>query len=211
MQMALQGIIIGLTLAAPIGPVNIEIVRRGLRGGFLAGWLVGIGAVSADTLYCLLVLAGLAPLAQHTVVQIILWTAGAIFLAYLGYSSLRAALAKQALLTPEAGALAGRSYRTGLLMALANPMSIGFWVSIGGGLLASAASQADTAGHIAIVAGVIGGVVLWVTTLSLLVLGGRRFITDRVFRLVNVAGGLLLFGFAGWFVVQLAGKIGEII
>lgn len=204
MDLALRGIIIGLTLAAPIGPINIEIVRRGLRTGFLSGWLVGIGAISGDTLYCLLVIAGIAPFVQHVVVRTILWTAGAVFLAFLGYHSLRGVREEKRLITTEGAVFQRRSYPTGFLMALFNPLGVVFWASIGGGLVASAAAHASRIGTAAIVVGVILGLGLWVTGLSVLVRGGRRFITDRLFRLVNLASGLVLLGFAAWFGWQAA-------
>lgn len=46
-QVVLQGMGVGVALAAPIGPINLEIIRRGLSGGFARGWLVGLGAVAA--------------------------------------------------------------------------------------------------------------------------------------------------------------------
>lgn len=207
MELALRGIIIGLSLAAPVGPINVEIVRRGLRSGFMSGWLVGIGAITGDTLYCLLVLAGVTPLVQHAAVRTVLWIAGSAFLAFLGYSSLRAALTKVHLSHPDRSSFERRSYPTGFLMALFNPMGVVFWASIGGGLVASAAEQTDAIGRAAIVIGVILGIGLWVTTLSALVRGGRRFVSDRLFRAVNLASALLLFGFSAWFAIQAASMV----
>lgn len=204
MELALRGILIGLSLAAPIGPINIEIVRRGLRSGFLSGWLVGIGAISGDTFYCLLVIAGITPFVQHLAVRTVLWIAGGLFLAFLGYSSLRAVQAKVGVAGDNAEAFQRRSYPTGLLMALFNPMGIVFWASIGGGLVASAVQHTSTSGSATLVIGVILGLGIWVTTLSVLVLGGRRFITDRLFRGVNLVSGLLLLGFGAWFLWQAA-------
>ncbi|MBX6341250.1 MAG: LysE family transporter, partial [Thermomicrobiaceae bacterium] len=122
MELALRGILIGLSLGAPIGPINVEIVRRGLRSGFLSGWLVGAGAITGDTLYCLLVIAGISPIIQHAAVKTILWTAGAAFLCLLAYGSLRAALSRRHLLETDGSVAERRSYATGLLMALFNPM-----------------------------------------------------------------------------------------
>lgn len=208
MELALRGILIGLSLAAPVGPINVEIVRRGLRSGFFSGWLVGAGAITGDTLYCLLVIAGVTPLVQHVVVRTILWAAGSIFLAFLAYSSLRAALTQDKLVGLEGQGMLRRSYPTGFFMALFNPMGIVFWASIGGSLVASAVDQADTYGTAAIVIGVILGLGLWVTFLSLLVRSGRRFVSDRLFRVVNLVSGVLLFGFAGSFFLKAIGAVG---
>lgn len=202
MDLALRGVLIGIALAAPIGPINIEIVRRGLRSGFRSGWLVGAGAVAGDTLYLLVVIAGLAPLIDFQLARVLLWTAGAGFLGMLGYTGLRVALRPQRMLDAEPGRTERRSFMTGLLMALFNPMGIAFWLSVGGALVASGVERADAVGTGALVAGVIGGLVLWVTSLSVLVHGGRRFVSDRLFRLINGASALLLIGFAIWFAAQ---------
>lgn len=202
MELALRGIIIGLSLAAPIGPINVEIVRRGLRSGFRSGWLVGAGAVTGDTIYCLLVIAGLAPLVDYQIVRTVLWIAGAGFLAFLGVVSLRAAIGRERMLGDGAVRVEQKSFKTGLLMALFNPMGIAFWLTIGGALVATGVERTDAAGTGVLVVGVIMGLTLWVTSLSALVHGGRRFVSDGLFRIVNFCSAALLFGFAAWFASQ---------
>ncbi|MGA2501211.1 MAG: LysE family transporter [Tepidisphaeraceae bacterium] len=56
-----KGIILGLGAAAPIGPVNVEIARRTLRGGFPAGFFLGLGAVTVDVSYAILVSLSIRP------------------------------------------------------------------------------------------------------------------------------------------------------
>src|SRR5690606_29004755 len=103
----------------------------------------------------------------------------------------------------EGGTIERSSFTTGFLMALLNPMGIFFWLSVGGGLVASGVEQAsDILGIAAIVFGVIAGLLIWITTLSTLVHGGRRFISDRIYRWINFGSGLLLLGFGAWFGMQ---------
>ncbi|MCS0542837.1 LysE family translocator, partial [Aeromonas veronii] len=52
-------VLLGLSLAAPIGPVNAAQLDRGIKYGFLHAWLVGVGAVLADGVYMLIVYLGL--------------------------------------------------------------------------------------------------------------------------------------------------------
>ena len=200
LDLALRGVIVGISLAAPIGPINVEIVRRGLRGGFRSGWYVGLGAASADTIYCLAVIAGLTPLIDQLIVRTILWTLGTGFLFLLAWASIRPVLVQGRFLTEMGGSFERGSYTTGFMMALLNPMGIFFWLSVGGGLVASGVDQAsDLVGIGAIVFGVIAGLLIWVTTLSTLVHGGRQFVSDTVYRWINFCSGLLLLGFGGWF------------
>lgn len=202
-ELLLRGIIVGISLGAPVGPVNVEIVRRGLKGGFRSGWMVGIGATSADAIYCLLIIAGLTPLIDQLLVRTILWTLGTGFLLFLGWASIKPVIWPGRMIVEENGANERSSFVTGFLIAALNPMGIFFWLSVGGGLVASGVEQAsDLIGIGAIVVGVISGLVIWITTLSTLVHGGRRFVSDRVYRWINFGSGVILIGFALWFGVQ---------
>lgn len=49
----INGIIIGIFVAAPVGPVNIICIQRTLRHGRLNGYLASLGAVLGDTLFAL--------------------------------------------------------------------------------------------------------------------------------------------------------------
>jgi L-lysine exporter family protein LysE/ArgO len=202
-DLLLRGIIVGISLGAPIGPVNVEIARRGLRGGFRSGWMVGIGATTADAIYCMAVIAGLTPLIDQLIVRTILWSLGTGFLFFLGWSSMRPVLAPGRMIVDHGGSFERSSFVTGFLIAALNPMGIFFWLSVGGGLVASGVEQAsDVIGIAAIVFGVIAGLVIWITTLSTLVHGGRRFISDQIYRWINFGSGIILIGFGLWFGVQ---------
>jgi L-lysine exporter family protein LysE/ArgO len=202
-ELLIRGIIVGISLGAPVGPVNVEIVRRGLRNGFLSGWQVGIGATTADAIYCLLIIAGLTPLIDQLIVRTILWTLGTAFLFFLGWSSIKPVIWPGRMIVDYNGAFKRSSFVTGFLIAALNPMGIFFWLSVGGGLVASGVEQAsDLFGIAAIVIGVISGLIIWITTLSTLVHGGRRFVSDQVYRWINFASGLIIIGFGLWFGIQ---------
>ncbi len=195
-----EGMFVGVALAAPIGPINVEIVRRGLRGGFLHGWLVGVGAVSADTIYCALVVSGIAPLADSALLRVPLYLAGAAVLTFLGITGLRTALFREDIDTSEPEAK--QSYITGFLMAALNPLGIVYWLSIGAALVASAVAREGRGGAPILVGGVFVGILCWVTLLSGMAQAGRRFVSEAVLRWVGAVGSLMLLGFAAYFGVQ---------
>lgn len=60
MGVLLSYVLLGLSLAAPIGPVNAA--QLGIKFGFLHAWLVGVGAVLADGVYMLIVYLGQYPI-----------------------------------------------------------------------------------------------------------------------------------------------------
>lgn len=82
-----QNILLGLTLAAPIGPVNLEIIKRGLNSGFKQAFLTGAGAMCADTTYLILIFFGLTSFLNFAFMKIFLGIAGSIILIYLDVMS----------------------------------------------------------------------------------------------------------------------------
>jgi L-lysine exporter family protein LysE/ArgO len=201
-----SGMGVGVVLAAPIGPINIEIIRRGLLQGSRAGWLVGLGALTADTLFATLIVSGITQVADRPALRIPLYVAGALMLAYIGTMSLRQALGGPIELR---GAVQARSraYLTGFLMAALNPMGIVYWLSVGSALVAEAVAQVGRAGSPVLVGGVFCGIFCWVTLLAILVHFGRRFVNERVMRWITGLSGMVLIGFGGWFALQAIREI----
>lgn len=201
MGLMVYGMTIGVALAAPIGPINIEIVKRGIQGGYMRGWLVGLGALSADTLYAILIVSGLTPLADRPALRVPLFLAGAVMLVWIGVNSVRTALSGAG--SDPGRVPAGRaSYLTGVLMALFNPMGLVYWLSVGAALVADAVERAGSTGAPMLVGGVFAGIFLWVTFLSWLAQVARRFVTGRGMLWVTGIGGIVLIGFGLWFVYQ---------
>ena len=51
LQPILAGFIAGFIVAVPVGPVNLTVINQALRRGFFAAFLIGIGAMCAETVY----------------------------------------------------------------------------------------------------------------------------------------------------------------
>ena len=200
LSVVVQGMLVGMALAVPIGPINIEIIWRGLRGGFIHGWLVGLGALTADTIYCAVVVTGVAPVARSPRFQAPLFFVGAAVLLYLGTMGLREAI-RGAGMVVEPGSK-GRSYGTGFVMAVSNPLGIIYWLSIGSALIADAIRRSGEGAGPAVIFGVFFGIFCWVTLLSGLTQFGKRWVTPRVFRVISGIGGAMLIGFGIFFLVQ---------
>lgn len=199
----LYGMTVGVVLAAPIGPINIEIILRSIRSGFRSGWYLGLGALSADTVYAAVVVSGLTPLADRPGVRIPLFVAGAVMLGYVGWGSVRKAL-RGDVMDARSGvsSSAGRSYVTGFLMAAFNPMGIVYWLSVGAGLVADAVSRVGAVGAPILVVGVFLGILCWVTSLSVLAQISQRFVTGHGMRWITGASGVIVMGFGLWFFWQ---------
>ncbi|MCO5216924.1 MAG: LysE family translocator [Thermomicrobiales bacterium] len=199
-QFVLYGASVGVLLAAPIGPINIEIVRRGLRDGFVNGWLTGLGALSADTIYAMVIVMGMAKFAEHESIRAVLFFAGALMMAYIGYNSIRSAMMTTEVDTVPAPR--GRSYVTGFLMAALNPFGIVYWLTVGAGLAADAVNRFGQHAAPMLVVGVSLGIFAWVTVISTLAQISRRFVTGKAMQwITGISGGLIL-GYGVWFLIS---------
>jgi len=197
-----KGIALGLGAAAPIGPVNVEIARRTLRGGFRAGFALGCGAVTVDVCYVILSTAGSASLIKNSYFYWSLLVAGVLMLAYLGVMSWISAIKvftsdqSSENSAPAAPSLRG-GYITGLLMTLLNPITLLFWFAAVPSVLAGR-SQQPASDLPMICAGVFVGTISWVIGFA-----GALAIVGRWRRglwmfLADAFGGTTLLAFAAY-------------
>jgi threonine/homoserine/homoserine lactone efflux protein len=159
-----RGLIIGFSIAAPVGPISLLCIRRTLAEGRLSGIVSGLGAATADAVFGCVAGFGLTFISDILIDQKIwLRLIGGLFLCYLGIRHLLARPAKQADLA-RGNCLIG-AYASTLFLTLANPMTIlsfaAFFVSLG---LASTGERFMSAGDL--VLGIFIGSSLWWLILS---------------------------------------------
>lgn len=187
-------ILLGLSAAVPIGPVNLEIMRRGLHGGFRPAVTVGLGAATVDGLYSMLFTLGFATLRAPW--QQAVGLAGALLLVGLGLFTIRGATRNTSPQDnagePETPSNVG-GYITGFGMTATNPMTLVFWASVGATL--TQLSGAGTGGKLFLAAGVIFGALLWVFGFAYLLHRTRHLVSATWRKAVTIAGGA---GIAGY-------------
>ncbi len=184
---------IGVAIALPVGPVITELIRRGLRGGFLQAWLVGLGAAASHAILVSLTLVGVVALLDRPVWHTILGGAGTIVLGYLGVDALRAST------TPPdtwGETRTGHPFLIGFGIGISNPITLLWFLTVGGALIAAHGGRGT--GVLAVAFGVsfVVGVLCWDTVVAWLAGYGRRWMGPRTIRLLNVVAGLVFFGFA---------------
>ena len=196
----LSGIALGLGAAVPIGPVNVEIARRSLRGGFFAGVAFGCGAVTVDMTYAIVSSLGVRPLLGHRWIILALSVGGIGLLVYLGVMSLRAAWTSRradpdAIINAVPPPSLHGGYVTGLLMTLLNPITLAFWF-----LVVPATTLKlglDPSRDLpAICLGVFLGTISWVTCFAGVLTWLGRFRKATWIVAADTIGGLVLLGFA---------------
>ena len=189
----LRGLIIGFSIAAPVGPIGLLCIRRTLSEGRLAGFLSGMGAASADMFYGAVAAFGLEA-AQDLLVGQSNWLriVGGIFLLYLG---VRTFFSKPVEATLEHGTtgLLG-AYLTTFFLTITNPITILSFIAIFAGLrLGETGSNYLSASMM--VLGVFLGSASWWLTLSMGVGLFRKRLTPSLLSWVNRMAGVIIFTF----------------
>ena len=185
-----QGMVIGVSVAAPVGPMAVLCVRRSVLFGRAVGLATGLGVASAHALYSAVAMLGLGgvsdALAAHGPA---VRAAGAVIVAGIG---LRMACARPPVLTGEGGRLTRRAaYGTAFGLCLANPLTVVSLAGLFAGLDPVSASGGLRAPLL--VLGVFVGSSLWwlVLTGSAGVVG-RGLTTARLRRFNRGAGACLV-------------------
>jgi threonine/homoserine/homoserine lactone efflux protein len=189
----LRGLLIGFSIAAPVGPIGVLCIRRTLADGRATGFVSGLGAATADAAYGAVAGFGLTVVSGFLVRQSAwLQLVGGVFLCYLGLRTVLTRPAAQAAATRGSGLLA--AYASTLVLTLTNPTTVLSFVAVFAALgLAGAAADYTAAG--VLVAGVFLGSALWWLLLS----GGvgllRTRLTAEGLRWINRVSGLVILAF----------------
>jgi threonine/homoserine/homoserine lactone efflux protein len=194
----LHAFVLGLLVAAPLGPVGATVIRTGLVRGFPPAFAVGMGAAVVDGVYFVGAAAGADAAFRTAWLGVPLWLAGTAFLVYLGLSGLTAGRAAGR----EAGAASGTfplALGQGLLLTMTNPMTIASWLAVAGSL---AVSEGDLLRLLAAAAFIATGTLSWFAFLSGAVAWGRRLARDAALRWASAAASVVILAFAVRFLWQ---------
>lgn len=198
----IKGLILGFSIAAPVGPIGILCIRRSLSFGRSHGLLTGLGAATADMLYGAIAGFGLKQLSDFLVGhEMAIRLIGAVFLAYLGARIFFAKPPPARETKAQPGSLLS-SYGSSLVLTLTNPMTILSFVAAFAGLGLANASG-DVLSSLFMVAGVFFGSAVWWLILSTLTAKMKQMMTSGVMAGINRLSGVLLFAFAVAAVVSL--------
>ncbi|HTY95395.1 MAG TPA: LysE family transporter [Steroidobacteraceae bacterium] len=196
----IKGLLIGLSIAAPLGPIGILCAQRTLTEGARMGLICGLGAATADALYALAGAVALSAIGQWIIDdQLVLRLLGGIFLVYLGART----FIRPAIVVPATARMPGlpagahAAFMSTFLLTLANPMTLLGFAAVFAGLGVAPAGLAKAADSQAapLVLGVFLGSAAWWLALSSLVGRLRAHIGPRALAVINRVSGTVLTAF----------------
>ena len=193
MDSFITGILLGLGVAIPIGPLNILIMNYSLSS-FGRGFALGMGAMSADILYFVLLSLGVLVVFDNPWIFKSIAIFGAIFLLYMAWACYKNASKMLAKIScTERGESLLACYLKGLGLNSINPFIIGFWLSLSS-VIASSANWMIAA------LGVLLALFAWVLGLSILTSLARRIISAKVARIFSYVSAVLMLFFTAFLI-----------
>jgi threonine/homoserine/homoserine lactone efflux protein len=191
----IKGLIIGLSIAVPVGPIGVLCIRRTLTQGRMVGFLSGLGAATADGLYGAIAGFGLTFLVDFIIgKQIWLRLIGGGLLCILGAKTFLSKPAEQG--ASVEGSSLRNAYLSTFFLTLTNPMTILFFTAVFAGLGLGVENTGDhylLAGML--VLGVFIGSAMWWLVLSGFTGILEGLLNFKRMQWLNRISGLIIMGF----------------
>lgn len=214
------GILFGLALAAPPGPMNAVIAEESVLRGWLAGFKAGLGAMTADICFFILAFFGaVTVIGSLPRLRAVMIGIGGFLMLYFAYDALQSAIID---VEWKGEPTTGKGYWKALILAITNPYQIIFWLTVGIGLLQP--GRLDLLAHTplfgdmltdilvvetgtpALLGGFFLGIVIWIIGFpASLVMAGQR--TDRFAPAVATLSAIVLAGFGVLFLYDAGGTL----
>jgi threonine/homoserine/homoserine lactone efflux protein len=193
-----RGIVIGFSIAAPVGPIGILCIQRTLNLGTFYGFVSGLGAATADGCYGLIAAFSLTA-ALGVVSEIRTWFSliGGLYLIYLGIKAFRTVPESQNNSATSFGLIG--AYLSIYFLTLTNPMTILSFAAIFAGFGLGGANQSYLSAGLLVLGVFIGSAMWWLLLSGAAGLLRQKFTTHHI-RWVNRISGFVIIGF-GVFII----------
>lgn len=183
-----KGLLLGVSIAAPVGPIGVLTIRRTLASGFRIGLATGLGAATADAAYGVIAAFGLtaitAVLVEHDDAIRLVGGAMLLSLGLRGLWQVRRGARRQDLAVERTCGIRG-SYLQAIALTMTNPLTIlsfaGMFAGVG-----AVGNGADTGNSLLLVGGVGAGSAAWWLFLCTITNSFRSKLSDRAVSAINV-------------------------
>ncbi len=183
-----------VAFAAQPGVISFEALRRGVAHGYSAALHVELGSLLGDGVWALIALLGASILFQNRLMTLALGLVGCVMLLRFAWEAWRASRADVKLTVEGSGR--ANHLLAGALLSLSNPQNITFWLGMSGTIIGFGFLNPQPIHLLVFLAGFMIAQVCWCFFFAALVEFGRRLLTQRLFRLVNLACAAVL-GYLG--------------
>lgn len=192
---------LGVSLAAPIGPVKATLLNKGIKDGFFHAWFFSLGAVTTDIIYMAMVYFGVAQFIDSPYMKTFLWSFGFFVLMYTGIENLLTLHTISMEAKYRKTVRLRQSFLSGLLMAFLNPLTILFWLGIYGSILVGGGTL--TGIQIIIFSmTILLGISLVDFTMSIISSGSRKVLSTPFLKIISLISSLSMIGFGIYFGIQ---------
>jgi len=201
-----NGYILGWSVAWPPGPINAEMIRRGLLpkergGGFWSAWPIGLGACTGDFIWAFCVSVGAGALLNSIAIRRMLAIVSLALLLFLaarfaiGAWKIYCAHRSVEFQTPKSERRGG--FLFGLFVVLMSPWNVGFWLAVIGSQPTQSASVRQS---LAIAAAVVLGALTWGVVLCIALKFGAHVFSHPNWQIATeaITAAVML-----WFAIRL--------
>ncbi len=193
---AIAGLISGFVVCIPVGPINITVLNEGAKRGFLWAFMIGVGAMAMDLIYCGIAFAGFTGLFASPIIRATMELLSFLLLIFLGVKYLfvrdlpatnRTVEAVEHKFHPHT------AFWIGFVRVLGNPAVLLFYISLSASFISHEWNEDTLASKtVCVVANGIGGII-WFALLAYLVARGHgKFSTATLVRMSHWSGFALL-------------------
>jgi threonine/homoserine/homoserine lactone efflux protein len=199
----LTGLVFGLLLSIPVGPINLTILNEGARRGFKWAAMIGLGATVMEVIYCFIAFTSFASFFNEGYVKAAMQLFGFVFMLFIGIKFLRARSVETR--PVRLGGAADRieerleqrlhphsAFMIGLVRVMGNLGVLVFWILLALFFGSHGWVTPDWPGKLACVAGVAVSNAAWFIGLSWVVSLGHGKWSDKTLRMEHYSGALLV-------------------
>ncbi len=192
----IKGLILGFSIAAPVGPIGVLCIRKTLQYGRFSGFVSGLGAAFADAIYAIIAAFGLTFISNFLIAkQFWLHLVGGIFLVYLGMKTFGEKPPSHS--QEVAHTSLWGDFISTFFLTMTSPVTILAFVAVFASI-----GFSDIEGNyiqgIALVVGVFLGSAIWWLILSEGVTLFRKKVSYKVMVWINRIAGMIILAFGGY-------------
>jgi threonine/homoserine/homoserine lactone efflux protein len=188
----MSSFLIGFSGAASPGPLLAFSIKETLKSGWKAGPLIAIGHSILELFIVIGIAVGINQLFNSELIAKTISLFGGIMLIILGIQTIVSN--KKVPISLDAKSTAGNSNTLllqGALISLSNPYWFIWWVTIGATLIINSSNH-GISGIVAMYIGHILADIIWYTAVSLILISGVKFLSNKFYQYLLLLCGIFL-------------------